>query len=96
MHRSDDIGEETRGGVEQLDGDSGVSTDELQDKIMEEETLMLKEEVLLLDKEVILEELLSLGLNPEDNIEGELSSFKTLPVETEDKRLIIGKLITEK
>ena len=46
---------------------------------------MLKEEVLLLDKEVILRELLSPGLNPEDNIEEELTSFKTLPVETENK-----------
>ena len=75
------ISEETRGGVEQLDGDSCVSTDELQVKAMEEETLMLKVEVLLLDKEVILGELISLGLNPEDNIEEELTSFKTLPVE---------------
>ena len=52
---------------------------------MEEETLMLKKEVLLLDKEVILGELLSLGLNREDNTEEELTSFKTLPVETENK-----------
>ena len=58
--------EETRGGVEQLDGDSCVSTNELQDKATEEETLMLKEEVLLLDMEVILGELISLNLNPED------------------------------
>ena len=50
MHRSDDIGEETRGGVEQLDGDSGVTTDELQDEVMETDTLMLEEEVLQLDE----------------------------------------------
>ena len=61
MHRSDDIGGETRGGVEQLDGDSGDTTDELQDEAMEADTLMLEEEVLLLDEEVILGELLSLG-----------------------------------
>ena len=50
MHRSDDIGEETRGGMEQLDGDSGVTTDELQDEVMETDTLMLEEEVLQLDE----------------------------------------------
>ena len=55
MHRSYDIGEETRGGVEQLDGDSGVTTDELQDEAMEEDSLMLEEAVLLLDKEEYLE-----------------------------------------
>ena len=71
--------------MEQLDGDSGVTTDELQDEAMEADTLMLEEVVLLLDEEVILGELLSLGRNPEDNIEDELTSFKTLPVETEDK-----------
>ena len=47
--------------MEQLDGDSGVTTNELQDKAMEADTLMLEEEVLLLDEEVILGELLSLG-----------------------------------
>ena len=47
--------------MEQLDGDSGVTTDELQDEVMEADTLMLEEEVLQLDEEVILGELLSLG-----------------------------------